>query len=112
ALAPCATEVVAVDLDETRLRTAGALGAAQTVNARDEDPAEAIARLTGGERAHVVVEASGAPGVALASVRRGGVVLIVGLQSERRPVDLLDLAMREIELTSTWAHVCDLDLPQ
>ena len=114
ALAQGASEVVAVDLDETRLRTAGALGAARTVNARDEDPAQAIARLTRGEGAHVVVEASGAPdapGVALASVRRGGVVLIVGLQSERRPVDLLDLAMREIELTSTWAHVCDLDLP-
>jgi (R,R)-butanediol dehydrogenase/meso-butanediol dehydrogenase/diacetyl reductase len=50
--------------------------------------------------------------MALASVRRGGLVLIVGLQAERRAIDLLDLTMREIELTSTWAHVCDLDLPQ
>jgi (R,R)-butanediol dehydrogenase/meso-butanediol dehydrogenase/diacetyl reductase len=110
-----ATEVVAVDVDETRLRTAPALGAAHTINAREQDSAQTVASLTGGEGAHVVIEASGAPdapGMALASVRRGGLVLIVGLQAERRPIDLLDLAMREIELTSTWAHVCDVDLPQ
>jgi (R,R)-butanediol dehydrogenase / meso-butanediol dehydrogenase / diacetyl reductase len=115
ALALGAAEVVAVDVDETRLRTASALGAAHTIYARGQDPTQTIALLTGGQGAHVVIEASGAPegpSMALASVRRGGLVLIVGLQAERRPIDLLDLAMREVELTSTWAHVCDVDLPQ
>jgi threonine dehydrogenase-like Zn-dependent dehydrogenase len=114
ALAQGAAEVLAVDVDESRLGTASALGATQCINAREQDPTEITTSLQGAD-AHVVIEASGAPdapSMALASVRRGGLVLIVGLQAERRPIDLLDLAMREIELTSTWAHVCDLDLPQ
>ena len=110
-----AAEIVAVDVDDARLATASALGAARTIDARGQDPQQTIASLTNGQGAHVVVEASGAPGspsVALASVRRGGVVLIVGLQAEPRAINLLDLTAREVELTSTWAHVCDVDLPQ
>ena len=70
--------------------------------------------MTGGDGAHVVIEASGAPdapGQALRMARRGGRVVIVGLQAEPRPIDLFDVAMREIEITSALAHVCAEDLP-
>jgi (R,R)-butanediol dehydrogenase / meso-butanediol dehydrogenase / diacetyl reductase len=106
--------VVAVDVDEERLATARALGAAQTIDASHQDPVQVVHELTGGDGAHAVIEASGAPaspGQALRMVRRGGRVVIVGLQSAPVPIDLFDVAMREIEVSSALAHVCADDLP-
>ena len=63
----------------------------------------------------MVVEASGAPdspALAQRLVARGGRVLLVGLQKAPRPVDLADLVLREIEVQTTVAHVCDADLPE
>ena len=62
-----------------------------------------------------MIEASGAPTApqaAIAATRRGGRVLIVGLQSAPREIDLFALTVHEIEITTTLAHVCDVDLPE
>jgi (R,R)-butanediol dehydrogenase/meso-butanediol dehydrogenase/diacetyl reductase len=107
------SDVIAVDIDETRLASARDLGAAHTVNAQREDAVGAIRALTG-EGADVVLEASGAPqspAIAIAAAKRGGTVLIVGLQATPTPLDLFDAATREIDIKSTLAHVCDEDLP-
>jgi threonine dehydrogenase-like Zn-dependent dehydrogenase len=106
--------VIAVDVDEGRLATARALGAEHTVDATRQDSVEAVRKLTGGDGADVVIEASGAPsspGQALEMVRRGGRVVILGLQSKPVALDLFDVAMREIEISSALAHVCADDLP-
>jgi len=122
--------LIAVDIDPGRLATARALGAAETIDARNgaaaaarddagRDPAAHLAGLvlaaTGGHGAHVVVEASGAPhapAAALAAARRGGRVLLVGLQSAPRELDLVAATVREVELITTVAHVCSVDLPE
>jgi (R,R)-butanediol dehydrogenase / meso-butanediol dehydrogenase / diacetyl reductase len=107
--------LVAVDIDPERLETARQLGADAVVDARDGDLARLIADATGGEGAHVVIEASGAPqapAAALAGARRGGRVLLVGLQSAPRELDLVAAAVRELELITTIAHVCAVDLPE
>ena len=39
-------------------------------------------------------------------------MLIVGLQAEPRQLDLLSMTIREVDLVTTLAHVCDLDLPE
>jgi len=106
--------VVAIDVDASRLDTARRLGAAETIDASATDPVEAVRALTRGEGAHVVIEASGAPTSpqqAIAMTRRGGRVVIVGLQAAPVALDLFDVAMREIEITSSLAHVCADDLP-
>jgi (R,R)-butanediol dehydrogenase / meso-butanediol dehydrogenase / diacetyl reductase len=106
--------LIAVDVDDGRLETALELGAAHTINAENEDVVARVRELSGGDGPHVVLEASGvpqSPGLALAMVRRGGRVVIVGLQREPVPIDLFDMAMREVEMTSTLAHVCADDLP-
>ena len=77
-------DVIAVDVDNHRLRTAALLGASQTVDASHGDLADVIRTNTGPDGPDVVIEASGAPSApaaALASVRRGGRVMLVGLQS-------------------------------
>jgi threonine dehydrogenase-like Zn-dependent dehydrogenase len=107
--------LIAVDIDDERLETARRLGADHTVNARDGDLAQLILESTGGEGAHVVIEASGAPeapGAAIDATRRGGRILLVGLQSQPREIDLFALTVHEIEVTTTLAHVCDVDLPE
>ncbi len=108
-----AAPVIAIDVADDRLATAAALGAAVTVNAEREDPATVVRAAAGDEGAHLVIEASGAaasPAAALGMVRRGGDVVIVGLQRRPVPVDLFAVATREVDLHGTLAHVCGEDL--
>jgi len=106
--------VVAIDLDDERLSTATALGATQVVNATGRALGELLLEISDGEGFDVVVEASGAasaPAGALAGARRGGRVLLVGLHGEPRPIDLTRTILREIDIFTTVAHVCDSDIP-
>jgi (R,R)-butanediol dehydrogenase / meso-butanediol dehydrogenase / diacetyl reductase len=107
--------LIAIDVDPAKLALAAALGAGEVVDARSEDVAAAVREATGGEGADVVVEASGVaanPSVAIHAARRGGRVVIVGLQAEPPPVDLFDAALREVDLFTTVAHICDSNLPE
>jgi (R,R)-butanediol dehydrogenase/meso-butanediol dehydrogenase/diacetyl reductase len=107
--------IIAIDIDQERLETAAKLGASHLVNARREDPVKAVTHLTDGAGVHVFMEAAGAlqgPTTALATTRRGGRILLVGLQTEPRALDLHSMVLREIELVTTVAHVCDVDLPE
>lgn len=110
-----ADPLVAVDVAAGRLETAAALGATHTVLASTEPSSTVQAALAtvGAEGAHVVIEASGAPGspaAALEMVRRGGEVVIVGLQAHPFGIDLFSVATREVDLHGTLAHVCGEDL--
>jgi (R,R)-butanediol dehydrogenase / meso-butanediol dehydrogenase / diacetyl reductase len=106
--------VVSVDIDDARLATAAALGAGETVNARDRDLAELLLELTDGVGFDVVIEASGAPhgpASAIAGARRGGRVLLVGLHGVPRELALTPMILREVDIFTTVAHVCDSDIP-
>ena len=106
--------VVAIDLDAQRLATAAALGAHQTVDASGRDLAQLLLELTGGVGFDVVIEATGAthaPAAALAGARRGGRVLLVGLHGAPRELALTPMILREIDVFTTVAHVCDSDIP-
>jgi 2-desacetyl-2-hydroxyethyl bacteriochlorophyllide A dehydrogenase len=108
-----ASPLIAIDIADERLATASALGATLTVNAARQDAAAVVGAATGG--AHVVIEASGAPAApatALQLVRRGGDVVIVGLQPRPVALDLFDVSTREVDLHGTLAHVCGDDLPE
>ncbi len=115
AAAAGASPLIALDIDEDRLETARTLGAATVIDARGRELDPLILQATGGEGADVVIEASGtagAPAAATRAARRGGRVLIVGLQAAPRELDLLSLTVREVEISTTLAHVCDVDLPE
>jgi (R,R)-butanediol dehydrogenase / meso-butanediol dehydrogenase / diacetyl reductase len=105
--------LIAVDVADGRLATAAELGATHLVNAERGDPVQAILAAAGPEGAHVVIEASGAPAspaAALEMVRRGGDVVIVGLQAHPFGIDLFSVATQEVDLHGTLAHVCGEDL--
>lgn len=106
--------VVAVDIDEERLRGAAALGAHETVNAEGVELARLLLELTDGVGFDVVIESSGAPhgpAAAIAGARKGGRVLLVGLHGEQRALDLTPMILREVDIFTTVAHICDSDLP-
>lgn len=106
--------LVAVDISESRLAAARELGDVVAVDAGADDAAAQIRAATGGG-AHVVVEASGAPPapeLALEVVRRGGRIVLLGLQTAPRALDLHDLVVREVDLVTSVAHVCREDLPK
>lgn len=105
--------LIAVDVSDERLATAAALGATATVNAAGQDPVTAVLEQTGGAGAHLVIESSGAPsspGVAVQAVRRGGDIVVVGLQAKPVETDLFAVATREIGVHGTLAHICGEDL--
>ncbi|MGH3067999.1 MAG: zinc-dependent alcohol dehydrogenase [Streptosporangiaceae bacterium] len=110
-----ASPLIAIDIADGRLATAADLGATRTVNAGRDDAAGVVAAATGEQGAHVVIEASGAPGspaAALAMVRRGGDVVIVGLQPHPAGLDLFSVSTREVDVHGTLAHVCGEDLAE
>jgi threonine dehydrogenase-like Zn-dependent dehydrogenase len=103
-----AREILAVDVDPERLETARLLGATRTVLAQD------LAAAEEDEGAAIVIEATGtASGLetAIAAVRRGGRILVVGMHHHPRTLDLMPLTLREVTITTTQAHICSVDLP-
>ncbi|TQS43407.1 zinc-dependent alcohol dehydrogenase [Cryptosporangium phraense] len=112
AVAAGAAAVLAVDVDPDRLATAVQLGATHTAHADDAD--DAVRELSGGDLADVTIEASGvATGMATVQslTRRGGTVLLVGLPKKPVTFPAVDLILREIDVATTVAHVCDENLP-
>lgn len=106
--------IVAIDIDDERLATAASLGARTIANADGRDLADLLLELSDGAGFDVVIEASGspdAPAAAIVGVRRGGRVLLVGLHDEPRAIDLTEMIVREIDIFTTVAHVCDTDIP-
>jgi len=106
--------VVAIDIDTERLATASALGADEAVDATGHDLATLLRELSDGVGFDVVIEASGAahaPSGASVGVRRGGRVLLVGLQAAPREIDLTRMIVREVDIFTTAAHVYDSDIP-
>jgi (R,R)-butanediol dehydrogenase / meso-butanediol dehydrogenase / diacetyl reductase len=110
-----ADPLIAIDIADGRLGTAAKLGATATINAGHQDAVRGVRAATGQQGAHVVIEASGvpaSPAAALEMVRRGGDVVIVGLQPAPVGVDLFSVSVREVDVHGTLAHVCGDDLAQ
>lgn len=106
--------IIAIDIEDSRLKAATELGASQVhLIDRDITPVQLRELLPAG--ADVVLEASGAFGAAeraIALAAQGGTVLLVGLNKAPQPLNLADVVLREINVHTTVAHVCDQDMPE
>jgi (R,R)-butanediol dehydrogenase/meso-butanediol dehydrogenase/diacetyl reductase len=106
--------VIAVDVDAERLANAHRHGATMTFDARDDGLETAIREAADGP-VDLVVEASGAPSspaLAQRLVRRGGRIMLIGIQKAPVDLDLADLVVREVDVITSQAHVCAEDLPE
>jgi L-iditol 2-dehydrogenase len=103
-LAGCA-QVIAVDLEESRLALARAAGATETLKANTDVVAAVLAR-TEGRGAAVAVECVGAEQpirTAIACVRKGGAVTLVGNVSPQVSIPLQEVVTRQIRVQGSCA---------
>ncbi len=113
ALQEYGVEVIAVDIDANRLKTAEQLGAGKTILIdRDITPADIKALYPA--QADVVFETSGAPGGlarALGLTKMGGTLMMMGLNKTPQELIFADAVLREVTMQTTVAHVCADDIP-
>lgn len=91
--------VAAVDIAEDKLALAREFGAEVTVNALNEDPAEAIQAQTGG--AHGVLVTAVHPsafGQAIGMARRGGTIVFNGLPPGDFPAPIFDIVLKGLTI--------------
>ncbi|MEM8855700.1 MAG: alcohol dehydrogenase AdhP [Pseudomonadota bacterium] len=89
--------VVAVDVAEEKLALARALGADVTLNARDVDPADEVKRQMGGVHGVLVTAANTAAfAQAVAMLRRGGFMSLVGLPPGSFPLPIFEIVLQRI----------------
>ena len=99
-------EVIAIDLDDDRLRLAAELGATATVNSANCDAVAAVLERTAGRGVDVALEVVGAAkplATAIGCVRRGGQIGLVGNLSAEVPLPLQTVVMRELALVGSCA---------
>jgi len=104
-LAGC-TRVIAVDLDDAKLKVARQFGADETVNPTTGDVQARLAELTGGRGAAVAIEAVGATEpikTAIYGVRKGGAVTLVGNIKPSIEIPLQVVVSRQIRLQGSCA---------
>jgi S-(hydroxymethyl)mycothiol dehydrogenase len=106
-----ANTIIAVDVDDTKLRWAKEFGATHTVNSTNGDPVEAIKELTGGNGADVVIDAVGRPETykqAFYARDLAGTVVLVGVPDPQAILELplIDVFGRGGSLKSSWYGDC------
>ncbi|MFN2607758.1 MAG: S-(hydroxymethyl)mycothiol dehydrogenase [Acidimicrobiales bacterium] len=106
-----ARQVIAVDVDDRKLRWALDMGATHTVNATSEDPVEAVKGFTGGLGVDVAIEAVGRPETMLQAFYArdlAGTLVQVGVPSPTMTVELpmLELFGRGGALKPSWYGDC------
>lgn len=101
-----AGRVIATDVEDSRLEMARQLGADITLNARQLDIPAEVARLTDGRGADAALEVVGHQQTvndAIAAVRKGGAVTLVGNLSPKIEFPLQSVVTREITVQGSCA---------
>ena len=103
--------IIAVDIDDRKLKWAEGFGATHTINSTKTDPVEAIRELTGGNGVDVAIEAVGNPATyeqAFYSRDHAGTVVLVGVPSPDMKIELpmLEVFGRGGSLKSSWYGDC------
>ena len=98
--------VIGVDVDDARLAVAKAAGADFTLNSRTSDAPAEIRAATGGRGADAVLEAVGSTApiqTAIAAVRKGGAVTLIGNFRASIELPLQQVVTRQIRLQGSCA---------
>nr|WP_034336728.1 zinc-dependent alcohol dehydrogenase family protein [Herbaspirillum sp. B39] len=110
ALASGAREVIAVDLHDSKLEVARALGATATVNARDPDAVEKVKALTKGgvDYAFEMAGSVQAMEAAYRMTRRGGMTVTAGLPAPNQnwPLQQVSLVAEERTVKGSYIGSC------
>ncbi|MGI2296446.1 NAD(P)-dependent alcohol dehydrogenase [Paenibacillus sp. GXUN7292] len=103
-----ASTIIVSDLEPLRLEAALKLGATHAINIKEQNPVEAIAQITKGIGVDAAFETAGNPKAlqsALASLRRGGKLVIVGLPPQDEiPLNIPFIADNEVDIFGVFRY--------
>lgn len=103
-----ATRVIAVDVLDEKLELAKVFGATDVVNSANEDPIEAVRRLTDGVGVDYAIEAAGLKSTTLQAIdmtRPTGTAFLIGIQSPDNRLEfspLFDLLLAKKSIRSVY----------
>ena len=99
------SQIIAFDLDDSRLALAKQLGATEVFNSKQSDAVKSVVDLTGGGADHAfeVVGASVTVNMAIDCVRKGACVTLVGNLSPEVTMPLQKVVTRELTLFGSCA---------
>ena len=106
--------VIAVDILDEKLRIAKELGAEELVNSKIQDPVQRILELTDGRGADISFEFVGLPTTfeqAIASVKKGGKVVLAGVGTDFVRLAMRDITTKEIEIIGVQGFVAQSEYP-
>lgn len=104
-LAGCA-RIIAIDIDDAKLVKAKEMGADDVFNSKKTDAVAGVRALTGGRGAELAIECMGATApiqTALAAVRKGGSLTLVGNASPAIELPLQSVVSRQIRVYGSCA---------
>jgi alcohol dehydrogenase len=96
------SKIIAIDVDDARLKRSPDFGASDTVNSSDADWKEQVLGLTDGQGVDVAIEAVGLPAtftMATQIVRPGGHVANIGVHGKSVDLALNELWIRNIDIS-------------
>ena len=102
-----AADVFVSDVAPNRLEVARRLGARAVLDVRKSDLAQEVLRLTEGQGVDAVIECSGAPAAqsaGLLTLKRGGVMVLVGLGSDEITLSAAALASHELDVRGVFRY--------
>lgn len=102
--------IIAVDLEESKLSLAKRLGATHGLNPKSCDAVDEVMKLTGGRGADIAFEVVGIGAtldIAIRSVRKGGIVTLVGNLTAKDEFPHQAVVTREITLNGSCASQGD-----
>lgn len=112
-----ASQILAVDINDDKLKRAKELGADLTINSKEVDADQEIFKKTDGRGADVAFEVLGKPDTILTafnSVRDGGKVVAVGIAGQKKTVeiDITRLVRRGIKIFGSYGARTRTDMPK
>jgi propanol-preferring alcohol dehydrogenase len=97
--------IVCVDIDDAKLKTAKDLGADHTVNSKDQDAVQKIITLCNGKGADCVIDFVNAPPtvkMGLAVIRKRGTIVLVGLFGGSIDLSLVTIPLKAITIQGAY----------
>ncbi|UCG36383.1 MAG: zinc-binding dehydrogenase [Candidatus Bathyarchaeota archaeon] len=105
-------QLVACDIQESRLVMSRKLGADYTVNASKENLSERVSDLSGQKGFDVAIDAVGTPIVAaqaIKTIKPGGRLLVFGFHLKPACIDMAQVFSKELEIKASFRTVGELD---
>lgn len=102
-----ADKVAVVDVVDSRLDVARAIGATLAVNSKDTDAVEAVLQMTGGHKVDLCIDCAGISAVreqAFALIRPGGELLFIAMGHDITEVNFRQLVSKELTAYGCQCH--------